>query len=310
MRLQEIDFTKGILIILMVMFHLTYSGTFMPEVIDPFVYSFHVSSFMVLSGFLFKPDKSWGGFWKSYRYLLCLYLLFDLIDYVLVATLGARFGSSSNTSLGVLDVLTVIFISPAGTYWYIHSLLWMYLLYWLIYRLKISDSAKIILLFVAIWAIDINDKLPWNVYFAVGAALKLFNKEGGVKCFNASWLSIVPLALIAIFATSRSTLLLTGLATVLCFISFAMWCSNKLSVVSDILSYIGKNTLSILLFSPFLTLPMKFLRPVFAFDESEVLYGIICSLIVVALSLLFAFVWDRIGLNKLMGRNLYIKYKE
>lgn len=52
MRLSELDFAKGVLIILMVMFHLTYSGTFMPQTVDSFVYSYHVSSFMLLSGFL------------------------------------------------------------------------------------------------------------------------------------------------------------------------------------------------------------------------------------------------------------------
>ena len=142
MRLSELDFAKGVLIILMVMFHLTYSGTFMPQTVDPFVYSFHVSSFMLLSGFLFKPDKSWCAFWKSYRYLLLLYLLFDLSDYLLVATLGGIMGSSSQLHLGVSELLNVIFISPAGTYWYIHSLLWMYLAYWLIHRLPINGGGQ------------------------------------------------------------------------------------------------------------------------------------------------------------------------
>lgn len=309
MRFQEIDFTKGILIILMVMFHLTYNGTFMPQVVDPFVYSFHVSSFMVLSGFLFKPEKTRAKFWESYKYLLCIYLLFDLVDYFFVVTLGARFGSSGHLSLGLMDVVRVIFISPAGTYWYIHSLLWMYLLYWLIFRLKISDSAKIILLFVAVWMIDINNKFPWNVYFPIGVTLKAFNNNGGMKCFNISRLSFIPLVLIAIFNDSKSTLSLAGLATVLCFISFTMWISSKLSVIGNYITYIGKNTLGILLFSPFLTSIMRIIRPLFAFDETEVLYGMCCSAVIVSLSLLFAYIWDKIGLCKVTGRNLYSNYK-
>ena len=35
MRLSELDFAKGVLIVLMVMFHLTNSGTFMPQTVGP-----------------------------------------------------------------------------------------------------------------------------------------------------------------------------------------------------------------------------------------------------------------------------------
>lgn len=313
MRILAIDFTKGILICLMVMFHLNYYGTFMPQVVDPFVYSFHVSSFMLISGFLFKPEKAWSGFWKSYKYLLLLYLLFNVTDYVLVSTVGKTLGASSQLKLGWYDLLHVIFVSPAGAYWYIHSLLWMYLTYWLIDKLPINKvgGSRIVLLFVAVWAININDKLPWNIYFAVGALMRVLSKkyDNKTEIFMPTWVAFIPLVLIALFATGYPTLSPTGFATVLCFISLMMWFALKFeSRFVKFFSYIGQNTLPILLFSPFLTILSKLWHRFCAFDQSEVAYGLFSTTLVVALCLLAAFVWDKLRLNKLFGRNLYVNY--
>jgi fucose 4-O-acetylase-like acetyltransferase len=313
MRILAIDFTKGILICLMVMFHLNYYGTFMPQVVDPFVYSFHVSSFMLISGFLFKPEKAWSGFWKSYKYLLLLYLLFNVTDYVLVSTVGKTLGASSQLKLGWYDLLHVIFVSPAGAYWYIHSLLWMYLVYWLIDKLPINKvgGGKIILLFIAIWAININDKLPWNIYFAVGALIRVLSTkyENKTEIFMPTWVACIPLVLIAVFATGFPTLSPTGLATVLCFICLMMWIVLKFeNRFVKFFSYIGQNTLPLLLFSPFLTILSKLWHRFFIFDQSEVVYGLLSTTLVVAMCLLAAFVWDKLKLNKLFGRDLYVKY--
>lgn len=313
MRLREIDFTKGILICLMVMFHLNYYGTFMPQVVDPFIYSFHVSSFMLISGFLFKPGKAWSGFWNSYKYLLSLYIFFNVTDYVLVATLGKTLGASSHLELGWSNLLHVIFISPAGAYWYIHSLLWMYLIYWLIDKLPLDKvgGGKVILLFIAIWAININNKLPWNIYFAVGAYLRVLSKkhENKSDVFLPTWVACIPLMLIVVFANSFSSLSPTGLATVFCFISLMMWTAMKFeNRFIKFFSFIGRNTLPILLFSPFLTILSKSWHRFFVFDKTEVIYGLFSTALVVALSLLAANVWDKLKLNKLFGRNLYVNY--
>lgn len=315
MRYLAIDFTKGILICLMVMFHLHYYGTFMPQVVDPFVYSFHVSSFMLISGFLFKPEKAWVTFWHSYKYLLLLYLVFNVTDYVLVATVGKTLGSSAQLELGWNDLLRVIFISPAGAYWYIHSLLWMYLAYWLIYKLPvdlIGEGGKVILLFIVIWVININDKLPWNIYFAVGALMRVLSTkyENIINIFLPTWVASIPLVLIAFFTTRFSSLSPTGFATVLCFISMMMWIAMKFDNkgIIKFFSYIGRNTLPILLFSPFLTILSTMWHQLFVFDKSEVVYGLFSTAAVVTLCLLSAYVWDKLKLNKLFGRNLYVHY--
>lgn len=312
MRLSEIDFTKGILICLMVMFHLHYYGTFMPQVVDPFIYSFHVSSFMLISGFLFKPEKAWGGFWSSYKYLLLLYLLFNVVDYVLVATVGKTLGSSSQLELGWYDLLHVIFVSPAGAYWYIHSLLWMYMVYWLIDKLPIEKAiggGKIILLFIAIWAININNKLPWNIYFAVGALMRVLSTkyENKSEVFLPTWIAIIPLVLIAFFATGFPSMSPTGFATVLCFISLMLWIAKRFeNRFIKFFTYIGRNTLPILLFSPFLTILSTRWHRFFVFDKSEVVYGLFSTALVVSLCLMAASVWDKLKLNRLFGRNLYV----
>lgn len=54
-RITSVDFIKGLMITLMVTFHLPLSG----YVVDatPYVYAFHMPVFLVLSGFFLKVDE-------------------------------------------------------------------------------------------------------------------------------------------------------------------------------------------------------------------------------------------------------------
>ena len=124
-----------------------------------------------------------------------------------------------------------------------------------------------------------------------------------------TWLACMPLAFIVVLATDFSTLSPAGFATVLCFISFMMWIAMKLkNRIVKVFSYIGRNTLAILLFSPFLTILSKLWHRLFAFDQSEVIYGLFSTVLVVALCLLAAYMWDKLKLSRLFGRDLYYNY--
>lgn len=64
LRSGELDFVKEILIILMVLFHLSYFVEHHVALTE-WVYTFHMSGFLVISGFLFNAEKDWHGFEKG-----------------------------------------------------------------------------------------------------------------------------------------------------------------------------------------------------------------------------------------------------
>ena len=76
LRSSELDFVKGVLITLMVLFHLSY---FVERhvALTEWVYTFHMSGFLVISGFLFNAEKDWHGFGKTLRSIAVPYVVFE-----------------------------------------------------------------------------------------------------------------------------------------------------------------------------------------------------------------------------------------
>ena len=63
-RIVEIDMAKGILILLMVAFHLGLFNTKYPHACQ-IVYAFHMSGFLLISGYLFSVNKEPRQFLKG-----------------------------------------------------------------------------------------------------------------------------------------------------------------------------------------------------------------------------------------------------
>lgn len=73
-RIVELDFVKGVLITLMVLCHLTlFMVTY--EAFVSWVYCFHMSGFLLISGYLQNMNKYKSqGMTKAVRGILCLIL--------------------------------------------------------------------------------------------------------------------------------------------------------------------------------------------------------------------------------------------
>ncbi|MFR4416394.1 MAG: acyltransferase family protein [Akkermansia sp.] len=56
-RIPQVDYLKGILITLMVLFHLSWFSTYHLDV-TRYVYVFHMSGFIILSGFFANTGKT------------------------------------------------------------------------------------------------------------------------------------------------------------------------------------------------------------------------------------------------------------
>lgn len=72
-RIVEIDFVKGVLISLMVLFHLNlFAETY--ENVTEWVYSFHMSGFLLISGYFQKTEGNLQKLWALTRKIFIPYL--------------------------------------------------------------------------------------------------------------------------------------------------------------------------------------------------------------------------------------------
>ena len=90
-RLKDIDFIKGIFIILMVLFHLNHFFSKYPD-LTKWIYTFHMPIFLIFSGYFFNFRKNFHDLWISFRSILYPFLLFESIYYVGLASLGGIMG--------------------------------------------------------------------------------------------------------------------------------------------------------------------------------------------------------------------------
>lgn len=87
-RIPQVDYLKGILITLMVLFHLSRFSTYYLDV-TRYVYIFHMSGFIILSGFFANTDKTPVRFLKTWLGILVPYLAFETLYYLALSHLPA-----------------------------------------------------------------------------------------------------------------------------------------------------------------------------------------------------------------------------
>src|SRR4051812_15907348 len=126
-RSADLDFCKGVLITLVVMFHIRFVGTTAPalhDVASEFVYSFHIPAFLLLSGLFLRPRPAGEALWGLWRRILVPYLVFEPI-YLMALYASARAGWPTSVHLDALTPLKLIYMTladPEGAFWYLHTL--------------------------------------------------------------------------------------------------------------------------------------------------------------------------------------------
>lgn len=103
-RIPQVDYLKGILITLMVLFHLSWFSTHYLDV-TRYVYVFHMSGFIILSGFFANTGKTPGQFLKTWLGILAPYLVFESLYYLALSHLPASVPASNRAGPGVPRLL-------------------------------------------------------------------------------------------------------------------------------------------------------------------------------------------------------------
>ena len=76
-RIQQLDYLKGIFILLMVLFHLApvYENY---RVLQTAIYTFHMSAFLIISGYLANIEKDVPNFCRGMLRLVVPYVVFEI----------------------------------------------------------------------------------------------------------------------------------------------------------------------------------------------------------------------------------------
>lgn len=97
-RIKELDYLKGIMITLVVIFHLVYIGDKYPN-LKQLVYTFHIPVFLLISGYLANVSKSPKSFGKTVAGLAVPYFVMETLYASMTAFLPVRDGMDSLTFL-------------------------------------------------------------------------------------------------------------------------------------------------------------------------------------------------------------------
>ena len=118
-RIKELDFLKGILILLVISFHLVYFEQLHPD-IKQVVFTFHMPGFLLISGYLMNITKPAKDFLRTLLWLAVPYLIMESGFIYMASILPINEHIDNLTPKDFLDRL---FLHPLGLYWYLHTLI-------------------------------------------------------------------------------------------------------------------------------------------------------------------------------------------
>ena len=141
MRIKNIDFTKGILIILVIIGHFL-QGTLSSSLPRYIIYSFHMPLFIGISGFLFSTPHlkqiSLGKILSKYLFRIIVPWLIAVVTYIFIV----------NGNVFKLDnqnfILIYSFITPYFHLWFIPGYLSWVLLTWSLKKISMSDRSLVV----------------------------------------------------------------------------------------------------------------------------------------------------------------------
>lgn len=297
-RVQEIDYLKCIFIILMIVFHLVYIGDKYPYA-KQIVYTFHMSGFLILSGYLANILKDARSFLHKYLWIFIPYACMEVAYTVMSHFLPVRDGVAEITPAVLLDKL---FLHPMGPYWYLHTLILCSLTYYVAFRCtRLSATSRLVLAGVCLFALAYwGGVMNFSnaLYFLIGAAVS----QSGLRftqVFRATPVAILPLVILCCFPANLDRGTLAGVAITWLVISLLLsayaWMPEGVRRRS---LFIGRNTLAVLLFSPLFTILSKAFLPLFAFDPTGMLFLVTATAFTLFGSIGVAWGMERLHLSR------------
>lgn len=279
------------------------------------IYTFHMSAFLIISGYLANVEKDGKTFSKGLLRLIVPYVVFEAAYILMLFFLGKTMHTSNSIdSLTILSFVDRIAEYPIGPYWYIHTLIFCYIVYYLIYRvLKQKQMTALVLTGLALYGLSlIISGLSWAniIYFLIGVFIFRSGKAF-MEVISPSAFAILPLCLLFASSDNFHRGSLAGIAITVLVISLLLfaykYCFNN---IRRFLSYLGKNSLAIVVFSPIFTVATKIVEPYFRFDSTAICFAVFALSFVVACCLASAWLCDKLHISKYLfcKDKFYIAY--
>lgn len=298
-RITELDYLKGIMILLMISFHLVYIGDTYPYA-KRVVYTFHMPIFLLISGYLLNSSKPARAFLKTMFWYAVPYFIMES-GYTFMASLLPIREHIDNLTLTVF--LEKLFIKPLGPYWYLHTLILCGTTYYAVHRLMprwaVSQFIMTGILYSLYACVGILS-LPASFYFLAGIIIRHISRNSvahftstqgetgtGLRGVALATLSLAALLMLisnpaSLESTSVGSVLIVCLVIILC-LTLKPYLGEK---INNTLVLLGRNTLCLFLFSPVFTIICKQLVPLLSFDPTGIIFLVI-SLTVCTLGSLF-----------------------
>lgn len=304
--MEDIDFMKGVLILLMISFHLPSFGDIYPGV-KQMVYTFHMPAFLIISGYLMNIGKHWRGFLRTMQWLIIPYLVMESGHVIMAAFLPVREHIDSINGIVFMDKL---FLHPMGPYWYLRLLIVCGLTYDGVFRLlHLSTISRFILLGLLFYAYDrVLGICPFvlSMYFWTGVVIRQCRLAYSVV-FQPFWLAFVAAVVISLHPAALSFYRIEGVGMVYlacsCIIYLYQWTGIQLRTM---MVWLGRRTLLLLLFSPVFTLPCRWFTVLLHVDYTGLMFLSVSLSFCVIGCLSIGWMMDRLKLTRyLIGREAW-----
>ena len=322
-RIKELDYLKGVLILLVISFHLVYFEQLHPN-IKQVVYTFHMPGFLFISGYLMNVGKAPKDFLRTLLWLAVPYLFMES-GYIYMSSLLPINDHIENLTPWVF--LDRLLLHPLGPSWYLHALVLCGGLYYYIYNNVLRGIVTRFLLigityyvFAHIFGIL---SFSSSLYFLAGAVLRQRGKDF-LNFFMPTRLSVIAFALLACFSKYPNQASLNGALIFYFAISsllsiYKQAFSNRHShyggenkessplwgdlegsegCLKGLLLFLGRNSLPLYVFSPIFTVLCKRFVPYLQFDPTGIIFLLVSLVFCVAGSLLIAWIMDITGTSK------------
>ena len=246
-RIEELDYLKGILITLVVLFHLTYFSTEY-TLAKQFVYTFHMPAFLVLSGWLMNIEAPLPHFGRMILKILLPYIVFES-GYIVISAL--KMVAVPIAELNVSTFLYHFFASPVGPYWFLHTLIICAVVYKLWHTIFASSTSKqAIAMVLTIWVLAQYVHIisfASGCFFIAGAILRRSN----IHITNVLSPNILALIALVVLCTNPAFFVeesLSGIAIVYVMMSVMLLVYNlSPHFLRSKVCYLGQRTLPIYL---------------------------------------------------------------
>jgi fucose 4-O-acetylase-like acetyltransferase len=297
-RIKELDFLKGVLILLVIAFHLVWFEQLHPD-IKQVVYCFHMPGFLLISGYLMNISKAPRQFLRTLLWLAVPYVVMES-GYVFMASILPI--NEHIPQLTPWVYLKHLFLHPLGPYWYLHAIILCGALYYYIYNnVERGMATRFLLIGIAYYILArIFGILSFSsaLYFLAGACLRQSGMNF-VAFFLPSRLSVIVFALLACFSAEPTQASLNGVLIAYFAISSLLSLYTITPPKGGMgIRFLGRNSLPLYVFSPIFTVLCKQLVPYLKFDPTGLLFLVVSLTFCVTGSLLIAWLMDLVGVSR------------